>query len=116
MSKNDGDDFSGFEDFLKSQTQPTPQRRAKTIKRDNGAPELVTFIEDEINRLSKLSEFFEQKLRNSILYSQTEELIKKQKEHNRRCKSKLNEKLRSPSSEFQGNLKILFEAHFKDLS
>ncbi len=116
MVKKNEENLVGFEDYLKSQ-KDIPKKATSSQSRQNAsAPELLTFIEDENNRLSKLSDFFDNKLKNSVLYSQTDEIIRKQKTHNEKIKRKLRNHFTSKDSGFQNNMKSLFDNHFKDLS
>ncbi len=115
-SDDDGDELVGFQEFIQD-NKPAVAKKKKGKNRDQvQGPEMVTFIEDEISRLSRLSEFFDKKLQNSITFSPTEELIRKQDSFNILCRERLANNLTKLDSEFQKNLKNLFENHFKELS
>jgi hypothetical protein len=112
MSNRD-DDLSGFSELLDNKKQAPKRKTSSSSKVETY--ELLTFIEDETNRLSKLCDFFDSKLKNSVQYSQTDEVIKRQNQHNRRLKDKLKNELEGKDSEFTKNLAHLFDSHFKEI-
>ncbi len=114
MTSDDDEDLSGFEEFIE-EFEPEIQEKKKKGKNKFNS-EINSYIDDEKKRLSKLSEFFHSKMKNADQYQQSSDLISKQKSFNRVCRERLNKRFQEEDSDFQKNLKQLFENHFKELN
>lgn len=115
MVKKTDDNITGFAEYLESKKISLDKPSKPNPRAENTGPELLTFIEDEANRLNCLTNFFDKKLRNSTLYSQTEHLIQKQKNQNEYLRKNLVKVLDHKESELIKNLKSIFEHHFKSI-
>ncbi|MBL7666154.1 MAG: hypothetical protein JNM93_13545 [Bacteriovoracaceae bacterium] len=116
MPKKKVEKNEGFDEFLQeTKIAPPSENRKKTSRNESSGLELLTFIEDEFRRLSKLCDFFDNKLRNSNMYSQTATLIAKQKDQNERTINSIVSEVNSPDSDLQKNIARMFDNHFKQI-
>ena len=110
MNKKD-DDLIGFKDFLDDQGIQKP-RRFKNDKRNEDF-ELLTFLEQESERLDQHLKLFEEKSYMLKNYPQDIELLIQAEEQKSSLKSDAIQKLKRLDSPLMKSLAEIFNPHFR---
>jgi len=97
----------GFQDMIES---GNPKMAIGTAKHVDF--KLYDFLEKETKRLEKLTAFFQNKLGNTLDYSQVEKLIDNEKERQEKLKNHVIGALVDEDSQFQERMEQLFDGFF----
>ena len=101
-----------FEDYIQSEEFKENERKERDKARTGEQYELQHFLEQENDRLTGLEIFLTKKIPLKINFSQTDKLIKHQRERKKTIKNKLTVELGKLDSSLQKNLAYFFNAHF----
>ena len=110
---NHPDDLKGFEEFI-DHTEPAPAGVDSNPNRNVGG-ESYTFLENDFNRLKRLSNLMAGKLPLINDKTQGERLIEQQRKRNAQLKAELFQVLSAPNSPLEKSLAAIFNPIFKDL-
>jgi hypothetical protein len=116
LSKEKMDEIKGFEDImdlvLDEQEQVQAEHKKKELEKYNDTYKLYNFLENEVRRLEKLSQFFGTKLKNYKKFNQTKYISTKQEKICDETKSDLAKRLTPSNSHFNKQLQSLFDSLF----
>jgi dsDNA-binding SOS-regulon protein len=113
--KNDKDDLIGFEELLQDQKKSFLPKPPKSQARESESGlEQLTFLEEDAQRLDKMIDLFDNKLKHSFV--QTPHLIEKQRENNQRLKLSILPMITSKNSLFMQTLSELWAIQFKEIT
>lgn len=113
LSQIKKEDLQGFEEFIDG-IEDSFYARSSSSRSKDSSPEMLTYLENDSKRLTKIHQFFHQKFQNSIKHPSTESLVIKQKQLNERFRESLVKRVENLNSTFQKNLERIFNAHFKE--
>lgn len=116
ISKEKLNDMKGFEEIMDLVVDDNEKLELENKKRNddkvNDSYQLYNFLEDESNRLEKLSQFFGTKISNFKEFDQTEFIRSKQSEQKKQTKSELAEFQARKESPLNMHLGRLFNSLF----
>ena len=101
-----------FEDYVGSEEYKEAERREQEKNKIGEQYELQHFLEQENDRLTGLETFLTKKIPLNTNFSQTEKLIKVQRERKKILKEKLITETKKLESKLQKNLGQFFNSHF----
>ena len=101
-----------FEDYVQSEEYKANERKEREKSKADDQYELQHFLEQENDRLTSLEVFLTKKIPLKINFSQTDKLIKHQRDRKSLLQQKLNDELSKMDSSLQKNLAHFFNAHF----
>lgn len=101
-----------FEDYVESENYKDQERRDSERLKSGEQHELQYFLEQENARLTTLEIFLTQKISLKTNFSQTDQLVRLQKEKKKELRQKLTKELRKSDSLLQKNLADFFNSHF----
>jgi hypothetical protein len=115
MTKKIPDDLKGFEELLTTTdnaTTPPINKQNEKNQKTTGL-ELLTFLEEESNRLEVLNNFFSYKIDQNA--RQSDKLLEHQIENNIKLKKEIIPRLLNENSGFMKSLEEVFNTHFKNI-
>ncbi|WP_372653098.1 hypothetical protein [Halobacteriovorax sp.] len=116
ISREQQRDMKGFEEIMDLVADDNEKLEIENQKKKsdkvNDSYQLYNFLEDESNRLEKLSQFFGTKISNFEDYNQTEYIKKKQSEQKTLVKSELAKFQSKENSPLNMHLGRLFNSLF----
>lgn len=101
-----------FEDYVKSEEYKDVERKERERTKVGEQYELQHFLEQENDRLSGLEIFLTKKVTLKMNFSQTDKLIRHQKDRKKLLLDKLGPELIKFDSQLQKNLAQLLNSHF----
>ncbi len=101
-----------FQDYVDNEESKEVERREREKNKFGEHYELQYFLEQENARLTGLENFLTKKIPLKTNFSQTEKLIKLQKENKRILKERLVKEVKKLDSNLQKNLGQFFNSHF----
>lgn len=109
-------DIEGFEEImdlvLDEEEQIQAEHKRKELEKYNDTYKLYNFLENEVSRLEKMSQFFGTKLNNYKKFNQTRYISRKQETICSEAKKKLLKKIILNDSHLNKQLEILFNSLF----
>jgi len=116
ISKNQQKDMKGFEEIMDLIIDDNEKLEVENQRRNadkaNDSYQLYNFLEDESNRLEKLSQFFGTKINNFKDFNQTDFINQKQTEQKKRIKNDLANLQSNKNSPLNMHLGRLFNSLF----
>jgi hypothetical protein len=101
-----------FEDYVKSEEYKDIERKERERTKVGEQYELQHFLEQENDRLSGLETFLTKKVTLKMNFSQTDKLIRHQRDRKKLLLDKLGPELIKFDSQLQKNLAQLLNSHF----
>ncbi|NOT78600.1 MAG: hypothetical protein HOP07_06305 [Bacteriovoracaceae bacterium] len=101
-----------FEDYVKSEEYKDVERKERERTKVGEQYELQHFLEQENDRLSGLETFLTKKVTLKMNFSQTDKLIRHQRDRKKLLLDKLGPELIKFDSQLQKNLAQLLNSHF----
>ncbi|WP_127715890.1 hypothetical protein [Halobacteriovorax sp. HLS] len=116
LPKDKIDQIKGFEEImdlvLDEQEQIQAEQKKKELEKYNDTYQLYNFLENEVIRLEKFSQFFGTKLKNYKKFNQTQYIAKKQTIICDEAKEKLVKRMLPSDSHLNKQLESLFNSLF----
>lgn len=104
--------FAGFEEFIQSHNLHI-HKSGHLDKSDEG--KIHSFLETNYQRLSKISQLFQQKLNMLEKFDQSETLIRDLDRENNRLRDRIVSEYLSSESLLNRSLNAIFNSHFKEI-
>lgn len=109
-------EIKGFEEImdlvLDEQEQVQAEQKKKELEKYNDTYKLYNFLENEVSRLEKLSQFFGTKLNNYKKFNQTNYIANKQVVISEETKTNLVKRIIPADSHLNTQLKSIFDSLF----
>ena len=116
LSKEKIQEIEGFEEImdlvLDEEEQIQVEQKRKELEKYNDTYKLYNFLENEVKRLEKVSQFFGTKLKNYKKFNQTQYIAKKQDTICSEAKKKLLKEVIVNDSHLNKQLETLFNSLF----
>lgn len=115
MSKKVPEHLKGFEEVMEEFSDALKPKMVKGNSKGHNSHESQRFLEQELERLTLLDNFFSKKILIMKNFSQTEELIKLQEQKIIEKKNEIIRKVNVNHQRVHQNLALLMDTHFKKI-